>query len=178
MKSGDPFRIAALYRKTPEKTLRAMKKAAQDQKLITGPEIAAARKQGEIVGLKTATDRSQDLAIRASDQIEKWKAGEIESVGGGKITFRELIKIFKEDPELAKHIGDEVSMADKPFKGGALKNLTNEEQWLLSLANGKLQTILPLLKSQLPQGNQHLKLVCVWKNEVEKMIGLIGGKFQ
>ena len=152
MKSGDPFRIAALYRKTPEKTLRAMRDAAKQQKLITAEEITAARKQGQIVGLKTATDRSQDLAIRASDQIEKWKAGEIESVGGGKITFRELIKIFKEDPELAKHIGDEVSMADKPFKGGALKNLTNEEQWLLSLANGKLQNIpLPLLKPQLDE---------------------------
>ena len=151
MKSGDPFRIAALYRKTPEKTLRAMRDAAKQQKLITAEEITAARKQGQVVGLKTATDRSQDLAIRASDQIEKWKAGEIESVGGGKITFRELIKIFKEDPELAKHIGDEVSMADKPFKGGALKNLTNEEQWLLSLANGKLQNILPLLKPQLDE---------------------------
>jgi len=150
MKSGDPFRIAALYRKTPEKTLRAMRDAAKQQKLITAEEITAARKQGQIVGLKTATDRSQDLAIRASDQIEKWKAGEIESVGGGKITFRELIKIFKEDPELAKHIGDEV-IVDKPYKGGALKNLTNEEQWLLSLANGKLQTILPLLKSQLDE---------------------------
>ena len=151
MKSGDPFRIAALYRKTPDKTLTAMKKAAVQQKLLTNEDIAKASKQGEIVGLKTATDRAQDLAIRASDQIEKWKAGEIESVGGGKITFRELIKIFKEDPELAKHIGDEVSMADKPFKGGGLKNLTNEEQWLLSLANGKLQTILPLLKSQLDE---------------------------
>jgi hypothetical protein len=151
MKSGDPFRIAALYRKTPEKILRAMRDAAKQQKLITAEEITAARKQGQVVGLKTATDRSQDLAIRASDQIEKWKAGEIESVGGGKITFRELIKIFKEDPELAKHIGDEVSMADRPFKGGGLKNLTNEEQWLLSLANGKLQTILPLLKSQLDE---------------------------
>ena len=151
MKSGDPFRIAALYRKTPDKTLTAMKKAAIQQKLLTAEEITTASKQGQIVGLKTATDRTQDLAIRASDQIEKWKAGEIESVGGGKITFRELIKIFKEDPELAKHIGDEVSMADKPFKGGSLKNLTNEEQWLLSLANGKLQTILPLLKSQLDE---------------------------
>ena len=151
MKSGDPFRIAALYRKTPDKTLTAMRKAAIQQKLLTAEEITTASKQGQIVGLKTATDRSQDLAIRASDQIEKWKAGEIESVGGGKITFRELIKIFKEDPELAKHIGDEVSMADKPFKGGGLKNLTNEEQWLLSLANGKLQNILPLLKPQLDE---------------------------
>ncbi len=150
MKSGDPFRIAALYRKTPEKTLRAMKKAAQDQKLITGPEIAAARKQGEIVGLKTATDKAQDLSIRASNQLEKWKAGEIENEGGGKLTFRKLIEAFKEDPELAKHIGDEVPMGDKNV-GGGLKNLTNEEKWLLSLANGKLQNVLKLLKPQLDE---------------------------
>jgi hypothetical protein len=151
MKSGDPFRIAALYRKTPDKTLTAIKKAAVQQKLITESEIAAASKQGEIVGLKKATNDAQDRAVRASNQLEKWKAGEIESVGGGKITFRELIKIFKEDPVLAAYIGDEVSMADKPFKGGALKNLTNEEQWLSSVRDSKLQNILKLIKPQLDE---------------------------
>ncbi len=151
MKSGDPFRIAALYRKTPDKTLTAIKKAAVQQKLITESEIAAASKQGEIVGLKKATNDAQDRSVRASNQLEKWKAGEIESVGGGKITFRELIKIFKEDPVLAAYIGDEVSMADKPFKGGALKNLTNEEQWLSSVRDNKLQNILKLLKPQLDE---------------------------
>mgnify|MGYP003113526991 CR=1 FL=1 len=151
MKSGDPFRIAALYRKTPNDTLTALKKGAIQQKLLTESEIAAASKQGEIVGLKKATNDKQDRQIRASNQLEKWKEGEIESVGGGKLTFRELIKIFKEDPVLAKYIGDEVSMVDKPFKGGKLKNLTNEEQWLSSVRDGKLQEILKLLKPQLDE---------------------------
>ena len=83
------------------------------QKLLTDADITSAAKTGSIIGIKTATNKTQDLAVRASDQLEKWKAGELENEGGGKLTFRKLVEAFKEDPELAKHIGDEVQMTGK-----------------------------------------------------------------
>ena len=151
MKSEDPFKIASVLRGTTEANLQALRTAAKKQELITPEELAKAIELARPLGIRENTLKVQDLAERASDQLNKWKKGELESVGGGKLDLRQLIKIFKEDPELAKHIGEEVEMPKDINYGGGLKNLTNEEKWLKSLVNGKLQTIFRFLKPELDQ---------------------------
>ena len=151
MKSGDPFKIASVLRGTTEANLRALRIAAKKQKLITAEELAKAIEVARPLGIREPTLKIHDLAERASDQLNKWKKGELESVGGGKLDLRQLIKIFKEDPELAKHIGEEFEIPKDRKIGGNLKNLTNEERWLLTVKHGKLQTIFKLLKPELDQ---------------------------
>lgn len=152
MNSGNAEKISALYVKVPAKERRALYQAAKRQGLITGKQANVAEKLYRQIATKK-TLINDDLIIRAGNQFEKWKAGELPGVttkGTTKSSMgaREFIRMLKDDPELDKLIGEEFIISEGTYEGpGKLKNLTNEERWLKNRII-KLEPIIYGLKEQ------------------------------
>ena len=150
--SNDPAKISALYLKVSDIQRQALRAAALKQQLITNQQIQTADRLFRQTATKPIL-RNDDLIIRAGNQFEKWKAGELPGVttkGTTKSSMgaREFIRMLKDDPELDKLIGEEFAIPPGTYEGPKkLKNLTNEERWLQNRIY-KLDPILYGLKEQ------------------------------